>query len=182
MGDAADLATFHRLHVGTAQRQTFLPLPEAYFAHMWRVLHPLGHLQLFLTKYNHEPVSGMLVICFGDTAHAEYFGWSGRWQKCRPNEVLCWSMIQWAKSQGYHYFNMGWINPQVAQTIESGGKLSESLNHTPASFKLGFSKQIFRFPGSYDRVYSPITGWACRLIVPKFANSSSLRNVMARIL
>jgi peptidoglycan pentaglycine glycine transferase (the first glycine) len=56
-GTEADLPEFYQLLQATSQRQGFVPYPEAYFQHMWRVLAPCSYLHLFLAEYDGEAVS-----------------------------------------------------------------------------------------------------------------------------
>ncbi len=79
----------------------FQPYPEVYFSRLWRLLSLYGYIKVFLAEYEGEVVSALVVLVFRDTAYTLGIGWSGRHGKCRPNEVLYWSAITWAKAHGY---------------------------------------------------------------------------------
>lgn len=181
-GSVADLMTFYQLHVVTSQRQQFVPLPEDYFVQMWRLLSERGCIKMFLSEYEGEVVAGEIDFPFGDTVYAEIFGWSGTLPKSFASEVLTWKVMEWAHEQGYHYYSMGWIELEAARALEEHGSLPESFEGTATSFKVGLSKQVQFFPGSYDYAPYPLIGWASREVLPALANSSSVRNIVSRVL
>ena len=108
-GKQHDIPAFYRMFQATSQRQDFSVKSEAYYAEKHRLLSPHGYCKLFLAEYKTEVetevVSAMLAIPFGDTVLFKRGGWSGRRGNLRPNEVMHWAAIQWAKAQGYRYRN-----------------------------------------------------------------------------
>src|SRR5256885_17249699 len=49
-GTETDLGMFYRLLVVTGKRHHFSSYSESYFSHMWRVLNPGVHIQLFIAE------------------------------------------------------------------------------------------------------------------------------------
>jgi lipid II:glycine glycyltransferase (peptidoglycan interpeptide bridge formation enzyme) len=180
-GAAGDLPAFHRLLVATGQRQGFSPYPEEYFTEMWRVLDPSGYVRLFVAEYAGEAVSALLLIPFGDTAIYKKGAWSGRHGDRRPNEALHWTAIQWAKSQGYRYYDFEGINPEAARAIASGEPLPDFLTQTVTRFKLGFGGQLFLYPGPYDYVCNPVLRWAYTTLYRKIANWPITKSTLNRL-
>ena len=177
-GTESDVSTFYRLHVATSERQKFLPYPEVYFSRLWRLLSPHGYIKVFLAEWAGAVVSALVALIFRDTVYTLAIGWSGRHGECRPNEVLYWSTLIWAKAHGYRYCDFTWIDPRAARAVVSGEPFPDSLRQTPTFFKLGFGGQVTLFPGGYDYVYNPVLRRVYHAVGPKIYQSSMVRNVL----
>jgi lipid II:glycine glycyltransferase (peptidoglycan interpeptide bridge formation enzyme) len=169
-GSESDLGTFYRLVTATSQRQNFVPESEEYFTKMWRVLSPHGYIKLFLAECAGEAVSAQLIIPFGNTVIYKRVGWSGQYGNLRPNEVLHWTVIKWAKDQGFRYVDLEGIELEAATALMQNKPLPDALRQTPTHFKLGFGGQVTIFPGACDYVYSPFLRWAYTSIFPRIAD------------
>jgi lipid II:glycine glycyltransferase (peptidoglycan interpeptide bridge formation enzyme) len=180
-GTGRDLPTFYRLYVASSQRQKFSPPPEEYFSEMWRLLDPHGYVKLFLTEYEGEAVSALWVAPFGDTVLIKRIGWSGCHGSLRPNELLYWTALQWAKSQGYRYYDLEGIDQRAARAIVHGEPCPDSLLQSPTRFKLGFGGQVTFFPGAYDYVYNPFLRWAYNMVFPKMASWPVVAQALNRL-
>lgn len=180
-GTESDLPTYYRLLVATSQRQNFAPYPEKYFAAMWRVFSPHGYVRLFLADHEGEPVSALLAIPFGDTLINKLAVWSGRHGDCRPNELLQWTAITWAKSHGYRYYDFEGIDPQAAREILNGNPLPDALSQSTTSFKLGFGGQVVLYPGAYEYVYNPVLRWTYSAVFPKIASLPVAKKAVNRL-
>ena len=178
-GTDGDLDTFYDLLLATARRQHFSPYPKEYFVEMWRIFHPQGYIRLFVAEFKGEAVSAHLVIPFGNTLISKLSGWSGRHGKYKPNEVLEWEVIKWAKTQGFYYYDFEGIEREAAKTILRGEYLPASLVQTPASFKFGFGGQVVFFPGAYDYVSSPFLRGAYNTVFQKVKNWSVIKQVVS---
>jgi hypothetical protein len=108
-------------------------------------------------------------------------GGSGRHGWHHPNEVLEWSVIQWAKAQGYRACNFGPIDPKVARAFINGEPLPDSVRQSAASFKLGFGGQPTLYPRASDYVYNPVLRWGYRTVFPKIVHLSLVKGVQKRL-
>lgn len=180
-GTESDLSIFYRIVVATGQRQNFSLFPEHYFLELWRVFGKHGYVKLFLVDYEGETVSALLAIAFGNTVLYKMGGWSGLYGGCRPNEAMHWAAMMWAKSQGYHYYDLEGIDPKIATAIVQGRPLGASHEQTVTSFKLGFGGQTVLFPETYAYVYNPILRWAYRTISPKITRSPMVKRTLNRL-
>jgi peptidoglycan pentaglycine glycine transferase (the first glycine) len=171
-GDESDLDTFSRLKLSGRARKNnrYAIRPHAYYADMWRIFRPGGHIQLLVAEYGGEPVSAMLAIAFGDTVFAHSTAWSGVHGAHKPNEVLEWEAIKWAKQHGYHFFDFEGIQRHVADSIANGMPLKDEIPKV-AKFKLGFGGQIVLLPGAYDYVPNALLGWGIRRLYPVLRNT-----------
>ncbi|MBM3134396.1 MAG: peptidoglycan bridge formation glycyltransferase FemA/FemB family protein [Chloroflexi bacterium] len=177
-GTERDLDTFYDLYVATSQRQEFSVHPAEYYIRMWQVFAPHGYIKLLLAKHGAEAVSALLIMPFGNTVIAKRLGWSGHYADRRPNEAVFWSAIQWAKSQGYSFFDFEGIDPMRARAVLRGESLPESFHHSPDFFKLGFGGQVVLYPEAYDQVYNPILRWAHRKAAPRIGGKSVASRLM----
>jgi hypothetical protein len=158
-GTEADLPTFYKLYLNTSEKQGFTPYPEEYFTQMWQVFSAQDAISLILAEYQGMPVSALLLISFGNTVIPKILGWSGEHGQRRPNDAVFWAAIQWAKTHGYHYFDMEGIDRKGAELILSGESLPEELRRTPDFFKLGYGGCVTLMPQSYYFVPNPLWRW-----------------------
>ncbi len=151
-GTLADMSIFSDLMERTARRQEFVARPLAYYISMWTSLNPAHHIKLFLAEYQGEPISSLLVIPFGDTVMVEAVGWSGPRSRLRPNELLLWKGIEWAKNEGYRQFDLAGIHISAAHALLSGKSLPEDLKSDATRFKLGFGGSIVMKPPTFEYI------------------------------
>jgi lipid II:glycine glycyltransferase (peptidoglycan interpeptide bridge formation enzyme) len=180
-GTEDDLDIFMQLHAASSQRQGFSTASEEYFAHMWRIFAPAGRGALLISEYNGQAISAMLAVGFGKTVWAKRFGWSGEQPKRCPNEGLLWATMQWAKSQGYHWFDQDGIKWDAAQALLNDQPMPESVKRSPSNFKLGFGGQPLLFPKGYVYVYNPVFRYGYTSLFPKLARWSLTKNIINRL-
>lgn len=169
-GEHEDLTTFIRLREQASQRKGFYTHSEKYYRLMWRIFRPGAHLHLGLAEYDNEVVSGMLMIAFGDTVYAHASGWSGRHGTHKPNEVLEWAAIKWAKELGYRYFDFEGILDHALEAADARPDMSALTDDryvTP--FKRGFGGQAVAVPPAYEYVPNPILRWSYKEAYPRLA-------------
>lgn len=179
-GDEAELRTFYNLLLATGDRQGFGVQPEAYYSLMWRLFSPGGHIKLFLAECDGEPVSGVLLVPFGDTVIFKRGAWSGRCGASHPNESMHWTAISWARAQGYQYYDLEGIDPQVATAIQSGGPppdLTASGVDAVTRFKLGFGGRVEIYPGAYAYIYNPVLRWGYSTIFPRLEHLRAVQKL-----
>lgn len=166
-GYESDLHNFHRLYAATSERHGTRPYPLQYFVQMWPILQPSGYLKLFLATCDGEPVSALLTIPFGDTVVASKLGWSGLYGDCRPNEVLFWEVMKWARAHGYRFFDLEGIDVEGAKAIVAGKPLPEELTESSTRLKLSFGGNVVLHSGPYDRIRPKPLGWMYNAVKPR---------------
>ncbi len=155
-GTRDDLEAFHELLSMTSRRRGFTPFELDYFQGMWDILEPAGCLKVFLGELEGEPVSAQICIPFGDTLVAKQIGWSGKHGRLHPNEALDWFTIQWAKANGYRYYDLEGIERPAANAIVSGQPLPEQYAESPTAFKLRFGGEVKLYPAAYCLIANPV--------------------------
>lgn len=180
-GAEEDVPAFFHLLALTGDRQAFSSYPQEYFRELWRIFEPGGHVKLFVAECEGEAVSAALAIPFGDKVIYKRGGWSGHHGDKRPNEVLHWAAIRWAKSQGYQYYDFDGIDLDVARLLVQGEPFPNSAIQSVTRFKLGFGGDVYLFPEAYSYVYHPWLRWAYKTVFPRVANSRGVEIVLDRL-
>lgn len=180
-GSEADLEIFHAILVTASERQHYTPFPKEYFVDMWRILKPSDHMKLFLAEYDSEIVSAHIVVAFGNTVTAKQGGWSGRHSIHRPNELLDWVTLTWAKSQGYRYYDFEGIDSEAAEALARGHGLPQQHQQSPTSYKIEFGGEIRQFPPTYYYIYNPALRWLYRYIYEPLAGTSFVKHLLHRL-
>jgi lipid II:glycine glycyltransferase (peptidoglycan interpeptide bridge formation enzyme) len=150
------LNTFFNLMMATCRRQGLSPNPnsESFLHKMWEVLYAKGHLKLFLAEYERIVISSGLLLAFGREAQLWKVGWSGEKKKVRPNYVLWWKMIKWAKENNYNCFDIRGLDRVAAEAILSNKKIPENTRGSTL-FKLKFLGTPVLLPKSYEYIKNP---------------------------
>lgn len=180
-GTLADIPAFHHLISETGKRQNFVPDSQEYFANMMQILGPHGHFKLLFAEYEGEMVSAMLAIPFGDTVIYKRGAWAGIHGDKRPNEAMHWAAIQWAKEQGYRYYDFDGIEPPVAKLVLQGEPIPEEMLQTVTRFKLGFTDGVVLLPLAYEYLYNPVLRWGYNTIYPQIATSRKFKKAIKQL-
>ncbi len=147
-GNEADIPLFFRLMVTTCRRRCVAPNPSGveFLERLWQAGHPRGNTLLLVAEHQGEPLAALFLIPFGDTVRAWKIGWSGRKSAYRPNYLLHWEAIRWAKEHGFRYFDHYGLAQEAAQALAAGNPLPEELRKTTAFFKAGFGGRAVIYP------------------------------------
>jgi peptidoglycan pentaglycine glycine transferase (the first glycine) len=181
-GNEEDVQAMYRLHVATAERKGLSPVyPQRYFVKLWEAFRPLGSAQIFLAKYQGEVLSALFVLAFGDTVSTIAVAWSGHHSDRRPNELLHWSAIQWAKQNGYGFWDFSSIDSKAAVAILDGRSLPDDVSRSTTFFKLGFGGDVVLSPSTFEFVFNPYLRPAYRAIVPRLFRSKMLQREAHRL-
>jgi len=177
-GTNADIDSFYNTYKATSQRKKFSFFHKEYYKRLWQLFNVYGYAKLFVAEFEGETVSTQLSIPFRDTVINKMTTWSGEHGDRRPNEALYWAVIQWAKAQGFRYYDLEGINADAARDIAETDKVPDNLKNTFTPFKLGFGGQITYFPGAYVYISDPVLRAAYRILVPRTYNSPLMKNVI----
>jgi len=165
-GDRDDLKVFYDLYDFTVKNHKYTdpitkktidyyPTMESYdeVCKIWDALAPYGWVKLFLGTVEDEIICGEMAFPFGGIFHCKRWGWNLKYGKYRISDVIQWEMIQWAKENGYKYYDFCEIDIKVAEAYRSSDPVLETLKttdfHGPTMFKLQFGGDIIKYPGLY---------------------------------
>ncbi len=157
-GSKEDLHDFFCCMTKTCERQGFKPNPSSceFFHEMWDLFSPGGNFKLFIAEYKNEMVSAIVAIPFGDTVYFYKFGWSGKYGKCRPNDLLYWEIIKWSKKQGYKSVDLVSVDRGTAEKKLNGQAERDNRVKGTSLFKLGFGGEILYLPETTVYIYNTI--------------------------
>lgn len=177
-GSEADLPIFNHLKDIQSTRLGYARREDDYYSELWRALAPRGHIELFIAEYVGQPVSAQLTIPFGGTCHHMERPWSGAHGNAKPNELLKWEVIKWAKSESYQFTDLEGIEPPVAEAILSGEGIPDGPEYSASRFKLKFGGQVIIDPPSFDYVYNPALRVAYQCVPVKVMRSDWMRRLL----
>jgi peptidoglycan pentaglycine glycine transferase (the first glycine) len=180
-GGEADLGTFLHLIEQTSRRQGFPLYPRRYYEQVWRSFAACDRTVLLFAEHGGQPLASSLLIACGDTVGYKMGGWSGERSNIRPNELLHWTGMQWARERGYRFYDFEGIDWSVARALMAGDR---GPFHAPrqgvTNFKLGFGGDLRVFPGTYGYSYRPLLGGALRWAAPKLERSTLALTLVKR--
>jgi len=167
VGGKNDLEVFYDLMGKTCQRKQVAPNPSdiAFFEIIWQAFEKENDIRIFMACHEGMDISGQLALIFGDVVYFWKSGWSGEYGSHKPNDVLYWAVIKWAKANGYAYIDLVTISPDVSAQIKAQKKLSEDLKDTESSYKLNFGGDLIYFPEASVYFQNPFIRWAYKLTI-----------------
>ena len=180
-GDERDIPNFYRLMRMTCERQGVEPNPptEESVRALWRSLNA-RRKRVFLkfAVHHDELVSGDLIIIFGHRATIFKTGWSGRYPKLRPNELLVCEGLEWAASQGCTVADFAGFDKQLAVPLLQGRKIPHALNQHRDAFKAGFGGYPKLLPSASLWFSNPFLGFCVRHVIRVRFVKNALRRMI----
>lgn len=137
---------------------------------------------MFIARYEGVPVAGLWLTRFAGTVTFKLAGWDAN-SAAPPhvNEVLHWTAIQWARSQGAHTYDLGGFDRASAEYIVAGGVLTEKFRSSPSFFKFGFGGTLALFPRSRFQFTDRFTDFAFGRAAQYFFKAPALRKMVQRM-
>lgn len=149
-GEGEGLALFYDLYRETARRDRFILRSREYYQDLWGLFLERGLARAFFAQWQGHVLAACLVLCLGKKAWY-LLGASRSWKReVRPNQLLQWEAMRWAKAAGAESYDM-WGLPDV---LEPGHPMWGLYQ-----FKRGFGGQLHSWAGAYDYVARPF--WRC---------------------
>ena len=122
-----DIREYYAMHRETYQRTGAKHHPFAYFKNIWQIFGKTGMVHFFIAKKEGAPIAAINVALFQQNS----LYWTGcsktAYLSTGVNNLLQWHAIQWAKTQGGSYYDLGEAFPDAT------GKL-KGLNDFKGSF------------------------------------------------
>lgn len=156
IGDEVDLPMLARLHACTAERRGFTPLSEEYLGRLYRELAPSGSARLFMGEIDGDAVAAALTTGCGGVLKTRISGFDrgSDTTELRVPAAVRWSAIQWAKHEGYRWFDFGGLSEASTALLLSGEPVDPARIAGPDQFKLSFGGQAYRFPQAVELIGS----------------------------
>ena len=160
-GSEADLDAFYRLLVETGQRDRFYVYPKelyrdmlAHYSAASAAQDATAQMALLLCERDGVPIAASTVAVLGKWSWNLHSGSSGQpeHRKLRPNYLLQWECMRWAKGQGADYYD--WRTIPDPDKLKPGEEL-----YGVYEFKRGFGGVVRRVIPTQDLPLRPLIYW-----------------------
>ncbi len=138
---------FYDLYHQTAQYQKLSYRDKTYFLEMLKTLYPKNEAAILIARYNHLPLSALIITFYDGVASYLYGGTSRENKQVMAPYLAHWAAIQEAKKRGCTTYDLLAIAPEG---IEKHKYSSITF------FKEQFGGRKVNIVGSYDLVYKPV--------------------------
>jgi FemAB-related protein (PEP-CTERM system-associated) len=126
-----EMLEYYALHLRTRCRKHGMPAqPRRFFLELWDTFASRGHLKLLLAEYEGQTIGGMVLLAAGETMRYAYGASHERYLQLAPNNLLMWTAISQACSEGYRLLDMGRTatdNPGLMEFKRRWGSVREPL-------------------------------------------------------
>jgi len=129
---------FYKMYVLTYQKTKRTPLPKKIFDNMVTPWFPSGKARLFFSEYNHQKISAALILYSGKNCIYMFAASviNIDLNKLHGQKLLIWHIIKNAQNNGYHFFDLGGVNPYAKPKSKGYGIFF---------FKMGFGRNLIEF-------------------------------------
>ncbi|HEV2237542.1 MAG TPA: peptidoglycan bridge formation glycyltransferase FemA/FemB family protein [Ktedonobacterales bacterium] len=149
----ADLATWYGLYQETATRDGFAIHPQAYYADVLNLYRQRGAAVHYLAEYEGTAIAGLIVARCGPVATSMFSASSNTHRERRPNHLLQWTGMRWAKAQGCALYDFRAIAEVLAPT---------EPDYSLYTYKEGFGGYSVLTLQGHDLPYNLPLYWAYR--------------------
>jgi peptidoglycan pentaglycine glycine transferase (the first glycine) len=155
-GTRDDMQTFVDMVETTGDRNEFGVHQADYYNMAYDLFVEDGSAALILAKHEEDPLAGIMV--FGDGRTAWYlYGASTRTKRnLMATYGVQWEAIKWARSRGYHEYDMWGIPDEDEGTLEDEFKDRSDGLWGVYGFKRGWGGEVVRSAGAWDKIYNPL--------------------------
>jgi len=137
--------TFYEWMRATSERKAGYVLRRSrdYLYSVMRYMYDAGRGRLFFAEHEGTPLAGMYVFAFGEKYWYMYGALSEKKRNFKPNYLLQWEVMRWAKQRGLTHYDMVGV-PKLEDLDESNSLWSVY------KFKEGFGGGIVNSLGCFD--------------------------------
>jgi lipid II:glycine glycyltransferase (peptidoglycan interpeptide bridge formation enzyme) len=154
-GNAADVATFYKLALVTAQRDGFGVHSLDYYQATYDLFAP-DRCALLIAEFAGEPLAALMAFCQGQEAYYFYGASASEQRNLMATYLIQWEAIRWAKSQGCTRYDLWGIPDADLATLEDEFEQRYDGLWGVYRFKRGFGGQWVQSIGAFDYVYNPL--------------------------
>ena len=149
----ADIDTWYRLYQETAARDGFFVHPRDYYAKVLNLYRARGAAVHYLAEYEGTAIAGLIVCRCGPVATSMFSASSNQHRDRRPNHLLQWTGMRWAKSQGCILYDFRAIAEKLEPT---------EPDYSLYTYKEGFGGYSVLTLEGHDLPFSLPRYWAYR--------------------
>ena len=149
LGTEDDVDAFFRLMTLTGQQKGIAFHGVDYYRTLLSTLTGAARAQLFVGRFEGEPVTVGVSVVYGDKAWLLYAASDPSSYKLRANRTQQWEMIKWAHEQGC-------VRYDFRGTATNDPPRKEDPGYGVYKFKKSFGPEFTRLVGYYDLVQRPL--------------------------
>lgn len=139
--DAESLKLYRDMVTETLSGTGIDPLPLGFYKLLMERLKSLGLSKLFYVVYDHDVISGTIILYYKDTVYGWDMGWRREFSDLSPNDLLVWNISKRARLDGYKFFDLLRVEPDRLPGIAKW-KMHFGLEIIPV---YGFYKETMGF-------------------------------------
>jgi lipid II:glycine glycyltransferase (peptidoglycan interpeptide bridge formation enzyme) len=153
---STDLDTFYNLIKLTGQRDSFAVHSLAYYQTAYELFYSSGRCELFIARYQGQPLAALMVFIHQKRAWYFYGASSDQYRELMPNYLAQWQAIRWAMEKGCDEYDLWGVPDAEPEVLEAGFQHRSDGLWGVYRFKRGFGGVLKRSAGPWDRVYQPV--------------------------
>ncbi len=148
----------YQMFAETSARDGFPIRETAYYLDVWETFTKEGLAQPLVAEVDGDPVAGLVVYRFAETAYYLYGMSTDRHREKMPNHLLQWEAIRWAKRHGCTQYDFWGAPNQFDEEDPLWGVYR---------FKEGFGARVLRTIGPYDLPVKPAAYRLYQRVLPR---------------
>ena len=110
--DESGLENFYNILLETSKRKKIKIFPKSYYEKLFYTLGSLGHMDLYLAKYQLKYLAGAMVVYFGNTATYFHGGMLDECKQVMAPYLMHWEIIKTAKKRNYKFYDFYGISEE----------------------------------------------------------------------
>ncbi|NPA37616.1 MAG: GNAT family N-acetyltransferase [Chlorobi bacterium] len=183
-GTKDDVKVFYDLMMAMCDRRQTKPTHKnvKFFFELWDNMASKGWFKIFMLEYKGKAVCSLAGFAVGDTFRYWKWGWSGEYEEMNFSSVLIWKTIEWAKENGFRYFDFVQVDHYVAKAVNEHKELTDDLKNRsfagPTLFKLRFGGELVSTPGIYILFKNKIIRFLVMKLAVNLLNSKGVNKLL----
>lgn len=102
---------FYNMNVITRKKQGVFPQPYKFFFNLWQYIIQRKMGFAMLAILDDTPISSAIFLYYNGTIFYKYGASYTEYLNYRPNNLIFWEAIKWAKEHNYKYLDLGRTSP-----------------------------------------------------------------------
>jgi lipid II:glycine glycyltransferase (peptidoglycan interpeptide bridge formation enzyme) len=151
----------YKMYAETSVRDGFTIRAEEYYLNVWKIFYDRGMLSPLVAEVEGQPVAGLMLFTFGESAWYLYGMSTALHREKMPNYLLQWEAMRAAKGKGCQVYDL-WGAPDVFDESDSMFGVFR--------FKDGLGASVLRTCGALDYVVNHPGYFLYQQILPKILN------------
>lgn len=148
---------FYNLHLITRRRLGLPPQPLAFYQNMWKVLYPMGHVDVLFAMHKKEFIGTLWNLKYNKTYSLEFIGSTDDANKKYVAQFLYWEAIKKAKEEGFRYTTFARTSKSNASLLEFKERWgTQTCDYVDYHFPQYFSPKKNKFTGAIRIIASKL--------------------------